>query len=436
MKRIVGPLLLACVVGHALADGRQDVPALVKQLKDKDDIVRLKAAKALGKLGADARDAIPALTDATKDPDEDVRVVAKQALKKVKEAVAEVDKDEALKLLSRHLASLKGDDQEARGRAVKGLAELLKNDDDIIRAKAAKGLGEAGDAARGALKALNDAAKDPDDVVRREARRAIARIEDAATAERREQARAKLGPLLKKLKDRSPTVRQKAIEEIAEVGPDGVEASEELVKALNDRAPAIQQSALEALEKVNPSLHKPVTTLLVDRDANAKLDAMRKLGKLGPDGRPAIPLLVRFYHAQRAPGAGRFGHYYSVGILEALNEIDQENKEYISLLLSALPLSNTSYYPSRRDFILDSRERAKAISLAERLVKDKKLDAARLVRPLLGALNDRACRIQAIQALGGLGVEGKDAIPTLKKLKVDPDMATREAAAEALKKIE
>jgi hypothetical protein len=42
---------------------------------------------------------------------------------------------------------------------------------------------------------------------------------------------------------------------------------------------------------------------------------------------------------------------------------------------------------------------------------------------------------QVINALGDLGVAAKDAIPILKRLKVDPDMATRNAA-DALKKIQ
>jgi hypothetical protein len=44
-------------------------------------------------------------------------------------------------------------------------------------------------------------------------------------------------------------------------------------------------------------------------------------------------------------------------------------------------------------------------------------------------------RLQAIQALASLGVEAKDAIPLLTKLKLNPDARTRDEANEALKKI-
>jgi HEAT repeat protein len=57
-------LAFSCLVSLVQAQVKEDVPALVKQLKDPDETLRLKAAKSLGKLGADAKDAIPALTEA------------------------------------------------------------------------------------------------------------------------------------------------------------------------------------------------------------------------------------------------------------------------------------------------------------------------------------------------------------------------------------
>ena len=78
MLRLV-PLVALLVVAPAVF--AQDVPALIKQLADKDEIVRLKAAKALEKLGPAAKDALAELRKiAANDPDEDVRTVAKRAL--------------------------------------------------------------------------------------------------------------------------------------------------------------------------------------------------------------------------------------------------------------------------------------------------------------------------------------------------------------------
>src|SRR5262245_42258360 len=97
MPRSVFPSLVAVViiVGTVAADEKTNVPALIKQLKDKNEIVRLKGAKTLGKLGAAAKDAVPALTEAAaNDDDADVRSVAKKALESIKGA----DKKESKEL--------------------------------------------------------------------------------------------------------------------------------------------------------------------------------------------------------------------------------------------------------------------------------------------------------------------------------------------------
>jgi HEAT repeat protein len=242
----------------ARADTKDDVPALIKQLQDKDEIVRLKAAKALGKLGADAKDAVPALTDAVKDTDEDVRSVAKQALAKIKEAMADSDKDAALTRLLALLKDAKSDDKEVKAKAILGLGKLLGSDDDIIRVKAVRGLAESGGAARTVSKELEQAAKDPDEGVRREARKALDNIKEALVDERKAQIQEKITPLLKNLKDKSAATRQKALDAIADIGPDAADASEPILAMLTDKVPGIQQAAMDTLEKINPALHKPV----------------------------------------------------------------------------------------------------------------------------------------------------------------------------------
>src|SRR5262249_53485610 len=59
------------------------IAALIKQLNDKDEFVRLKAVKSLEKLGPLAKDAVPALTEATKDDDTDVRSAARRAIEAI-----------------------------------------------------------------------------------------------------------------------------------------------------------------------------------------------------------------------------------------------------------------------------------------------------------------------------------------------------------------
>lgn len=60
-----------------------EVQRLIEQLNSSDELVRLKAAKDLGKLGAAARGAIPTLQRLLQDPDEDVRRVAASAIERI-----------------------------------------------------------------------------------------------------------------------------------------------------------------------------------------------------------------------------------------------------------------------------------------------------------------------------------------------------------------
>jgi HEAT repeat protein len=429
-------LILLCVASAGFADGKDDAAALVKQLQDNDAAVRLKAVKSLEKLGADAKGALPQLAEtAAKDPDEDVRTVAARALAKIKAAVAGADKAAALEELAKLLKDAGGDDKDVQAKAVAGLVRLLKNDDEVVRQEAAKALGSAGLAGKAALKDLDDAAKDPDAGVRKEARRAIDKIQAAAGLEAKALMQQKLAPLLKDLKDKSAATRQKALEGIADLGPDAADASEAILSMFSDRSPAVQQSALDALEKVNPTLHKPILTLVVDKDAVPRVQAISQLQKMGKDAKPAVPLLLRLYQAQVAdPRQFNPGLLCDL-ILAAVGDIDPDNRDYIDLVLSVVssprqPIAGPGGIGS------GAPSRDKAIVMAMRLVKDGHLDASKLVKPLIAAMADPQVEVQAINALGALGADAKDALPALKRLKADPQQAVRDAAADAVKKIE
>ena len=328
------------------------------------------------------------------------------------------------------LKDLRSDNADVKANAVAGLAKLLKGGDDLTRRQAAQALGEAGLAAKAARPNLDDATKDSDKGVRREARKAVAAIDDAFAEEKKKaQIRQKLAPLLKDLKDKSAAVRQKALEGIADMGADGVEASEGLLAMLTDKSPAVQQRALDALEKVNYDLHEPIVALLVDND---KASAVAQLGKMGAAARPAVPTLIGFYQIQAVIPDHQY--HYRATILTALYAIDPDNKDFQALVVNAIPVIQASPYPS--GLMPDSEVRFQAIICAMKMVKANNLDPARLVKPLLSALGDTVCKLTAIQALGDIGPEAKDALPTLKKLKTDPDKIFRDVATEAVNKIE
>jgi HEAT repeat protein len=435
MPRLIAAIVVVlCVaISPCLADNKADVEKLVQQLKDKDEIVRLKAAKALGKLGAAAKDAIPALMAALKDPDDDVRTVAMAALDKINEAVKQSDQEESLANLARNLKRIKSDDPKVRKAAIAAMGKLLKDVDEIIRAKAAKALGEAGLESRDVAKELDEATKDQDATVREAARKALAKVQEAVAKEAKDKYGKQLEPLLRDLKDKSATTRLKAIEKIGEMGKNAAAASEALVVALLDKVPAINEAALEALEKVNPIVHTPLVTIMVDRMPSNKLAAVAALGKLKSDGRPAVPLLLRFYQLQTAPG--NLAHYFGPTVLRALRDIDPDDKAVCNLIMSAIVVYRNSLHPSDRNSIIDSESRNTAIELTLDLIKDMKIKGKDAVKPLLGGLGDRQCVVQAIKALGEIGVDAKDAIPALTRLKRSEIKEIRDAATEALKNI-
>lgn len=119
-----------------------DLPMLIRLLKNKDEAQRLRAAKALGRLGSEAKVAVSELVISLNDPDADVRRAA-------------------LKALGLIVGSARISD------AINVLILDLQDSDVGFRFKAAKALATYGKDAASALPALQAAANDPDKDVRR-----------------------------------------------------------------------------------------------------------------------------------------------------------------------------------------------------------------------------------------------------------------------------
>jgi HEAT repeat protein len=130
MPKSLTSTVLAIVLGLLVAAGSSssaappEVDALIKQLSDKDESVRLKAAKELGKLKEKAKDAIPALKVATTDADEDVREVAKKALAAIKEATDKIDAAKVDEKLVPLIKDMRSKDNKVRLAAIAKLEEL------------------------------------------------------------------------------------------------------------------------------------------------------------------------------------------------------------------------------------------------------------------------------------------------------------------------
>ena len=182
------------------------VSSVIKQLKDEDEGVRVRAAEAPGEIGY--KRAFETFIKLLKDKDKGVRWRAAEALGKI------------------------GDE-----RAVEPLIEVLEDEDFSVCSAAAEALGRIGD--RRAVQPLIEALKDEDEVVRDAAAWALGEIGDKRAVE----------PLIKALKDEDKFVRASAAVALGEIGDK--RAVEPLIEALKDEDESyVRMAAAWALEEI------------------------------------------------------------------------------------------------------------------------------------------------------------------------------------------
>lgn len=169
-------------LGEMGTAAQEEVPFLVKALKNNDIDTRANAALLLQAMGRQAVGAIPALADRLDDRDPRVRANAAFALSKMG--------PEVLQVLPTLMDSLTDDNADVRlsvscalgnigpaaSKAVPDLAKALKDKDARVRADAAYALGTIGPAAKNVLPVLESLSNDKDPIVRKNAASAIEKI--------------------------------------------------------------------------------------------------------------------------------------------------------------------------------------------------------------------------------------------------------------------
>jgi hypothetical protein len=219
-----------------------------------------------------------------------------------------------------------------------------------------------------------------------------------------------------------------AAQAIGERGEKAKDARQALCEALLDRRDAVRAAVASALEKVDPRLHKPVVALVVDQDHSLRVEALRSLGALGEEGKPALSLVLRYVMDVTIAVSEQSGMGVPIGdlphgttFIRTMAAIAPDDKRVVKALVVCLRLGEN---PSGRvEAARGLARRSLRKEAVTELVWALKTDTSELVR------------VAAAKALGDLGPDAKDAVKSLEAAKIDPAAQVREAAAAALLKI-
>lgn len=248
-------------------------------------------------------------------------------------------------------------------------------------------------------------------------------------------------PLVKQLKDKDAKVRLKAAVEISEKGEAAASTATALCDAIMDISPRVAEAALVSMEKIRPDLYRHLSPMILDKDRYKQFQAIAGLGLLGEKAMPAKKLLLNRLRTETVTLQSigdRFGTSTQVGgvdprrhdsavlvIMSAIEQMDPDNADVHKVRKSLASAGNK----------VDASRLEAIDSLIRWAGDDEK--RRKEVLPIIGAaMQDQQLLIPAINRLGAYEGLSKAYLPTLKKLKLASDEATRVAATKAVDAIE
>ncbi len=220
--------------------------------------------------------------------------------------------------------------------------------------------------------------------------------------------------LAKDLKD--PAKKIKTLERLATYGAEANIVGEELIEAMTDPVAEVRNAAAEALEKVNPKVYPHVFTMLHGQQT---MVAFSRLEAMGSDAAIVVPLLLAWY--EKPASILRTNFAQSTPMIGQIAKIAPKNKRLATIVLSLVAGPYTN---------LPSALRAEGLQLLDQI----EASTAEKVNALLPGLAEGD--ISVIRTIGKYGADAKPALPLLKKLKFSPNDGIRDAATEAIKRIE
>jgi hypothetical protein len=199
------------------------------------------------------------------------------------------------------------------------------------------------------------------------------------------------------------------------------------VQALDSPDAEVRHEAIHALGAIGPAAAAATPTLAAilveDPDRHARREAALALWKMDPDPDIAVPALARALEDKEP--------WIRMNAAIGLFRLRGGTQAAIPVLIRAL--QDKQNKTNLEEFLFTIQEMS-ALALG-RASAGSPLGVPALVAALKGADTD-SMRRTAARALGSVGAEAQAAVPLLRAMLNDEDVAAREAAEEALQKIE
>lgn len=239
--------------------------------------------------------------------------------------------------------------------------------------------------------------------------------------------KTELESLTKDLKHKDAKVRLKAIATIEAKGE--AVLARELCDAILDKDPKVSKAALVAVEKINAPVYKALCTLILSKQDEEQLRGMNELGLLKEQAAPAIGVMIAKEKAMRAQALTRNPNERGISPFIL--------RDHTMNWLEAIAPEDEAVVKFYRDAV-NTENRHGAVGHLLRWAGEKE-DRRKTVYPYIkAAVTQKPNQSTAdyIKWAGEYGALSKDLLPTLKELKLNESQSIREAASNAILRIE
>ena len=345
------------------------------------------------------------------------------------------------------------DNPSVRGKKITEWVKILHEDPEPRKRQAALLILEfTGTKVKRIVPALlKEMRENSDDSIRARCAELVVKLKDD-----KDQTDRLIDPLIAAMRqDKSAPVREAAATSLGKLARGSTREIPDLTEALKDKEPRVRAAAAEAIgqncradAEVAKDAVPQLTELLKDADANVRVQCAFALGRMGSIAAPAVPVLaelavkdkqasVRKEAAKTLAAIGPESRSAVQELVRALEDPQTDVRQYAALALGKIGPDASAAQPSLQKALKDKDQevRCQAARALGGLGKAGTPALPELIR-LLKDDDVAEVRIAVIQVLGEFGPEAKDAVDALSIASRDGRPAIRDAAVDALKKVQ